>query len=180
MNFKKFVLPAVVIGGIIGAIVFLSAGGGREKTQIERPQGRVEVGSQAPNFTLNDFSGNQVSLSRFLGKPVFIDFWASWCPPCVEEIPEIEKIHREFPDLIVLGIHRTETEGADIGSSFARKLGATYILLEDSDGEVYKTMTSGQRFMPYSVFIDKNGVIVDKKAGSKTPEDMRERVLKII
>lgn len=98
----------------------------------------------------------------------------------MEEIPEIEKIHREFPDLIVLGIHRTETEGADIGSSFARKLGATYILLEDSDGEVYKTMTSGQRFMPYSVFIDKNGVIVDKKAGSKTPEDMRERVLKII
>lgn len=181
---KKF-LPIVgliiVVGIVIGAIVTLS--GGKKSTsrsQVAESQTKAEVGQKAPDFETVDFSGNTVRLSQYLGKPVFIDFWASWCPPCVEEIPEIEKISKEFPDLVVLGIHRTETEGREIGASFAQGLGVTYTLLEDSNGEIYKIMTGGQRFMPYAVFVDKNGIVTDKKAGSKTAEEMRDKVSKII
>lgn len=180
----KIVLPILaVLIAVVAAVIFIAQTGGgksRAPTQIEKSQAQVEVGSTAPNFTLSDFSGNSVSLSNFAGKPVFIDFWASWCPPCVEEIPEIQKISQEFGELVVLGIHRTETESKEIGVAFAQGLGVTYLLLQDPKGEVYKIYTQGQRFMPYAVFIDKNGVIVEKKAGAKTVDEMREKVKKIL
>lgn len=170
-----------VVGVIVVAIFVLSNSQRSSTSQVEESNTKIEAGQKAPNFTTNDFSGNKVTLSQFEGKPVFVDFWASWCPPCVGEIPEIEKIHKEFPDLVVIGVHRTDTEDREVGATFARKLGATYLLVEDTSGEIYKTLTRGDfRGMPFAVFIDKNGVIVNKKTGPKTAEEMREQVSKII
>ena len=143
-------------------------------------QESVGVGELAPEFVLENFEGEVVRLSDFKGKPIFIDFWAGWCPFCVGELPEIEKTHQEYgDDLVVLGIHRTDTESVDVGKKFADKHGATYPLLKDEDGSAYNTFTGGRPFMPVSIFIDSNGIIQDLRFGPKTAEQIHESILKI-
>lgn len=179
MRSKVFVL-AIVLAVIIGAILVLTKPFEAKKVPfIDQTQisGSSEVGQKVPEFELEDFNGQKVKVASASGKPIFIDFWAAWCPFCLDEMPEIEKIHKEFGDrLAVYGIHRSETEGIEAGSKFAKDRGVTYTLLKDSTGAVYKTLTGGRNFMPYALYIDKEGKIVKTKAGPKTAEEMRQAV----
>lgn len=144
-------------------------------------QSTSEVGQKAADFQAVDFSNQSVSLSQFAGKPVFLDFWAAWCPPCSLEVPEIEKIHKEFGDrVVVLGIHRTATEPKKKGEELAQKHNVTYRLLQDPDDRIYKTFTGGRDFMPYAVYIGKDGIIRHVKAGGKTAEEMRAQVEQLL
>lgn len=180
---KKIILGLVVLI-IAGGIFFLTNPFKGRPSPIQTPSGgqaqtqtSSEVGSKVADFELESFEGQKIKLSQFAGKPVLIDFWAAWCPFCVEEMPEIEKIHQEFGDkLLVYGIHRSETEGIEKGAEFAKERGVTYPLLKDATGQVYKTLTGGRNFMPYALYIDKEGRIVKVKAGPKTAEEMREAV----
>lgn len=141
----------------------------------------VKIGQPAPNFSLESFDGDTVTLADLKGKAVFIDFWAGWCPFCVGEMPQIEKISNEFKDeLIVLGIHRTDTEDVVTGTQFAKETGVTYQLLKDSDGSTYKILGAGQSAMPLAVYIDKEGNISKILFGPKTESQMRENVKKIL
>lgn len=183
---KKFIIP---VGGaliaVIVAVAFITlSGGGRSQTmlssQIEKPAGRVEVGSLTPNFTLNDFSGKQVTLSQFLGKPVVINFWASWCPFCIGEMPDFEKVYQENEGKVVfLGIHRTATESLEAGKEFGEPL-VSYPLLADTKDEVYKTLTGGQPAMPFTLIVDRQGKVAFRKFGPLTIEELREQVQKVI
>lgn len=187
MNKKITLAIAVIV--IIGAILLLSnpfkkqtspfiPQKGETPTQVS---GSSEEGQKVPEFELEDFNGNTVKVASPSGKPIFIDFWAAWCPFCVDEMPQIEKIHQEFKDkLTVYGIHRSETEGIDKGAQFARERGVTYPLLKDSSGSVYKTLTGGRNFMPYALYIDKAGKIVRVKAGPKTAEEMRAAIKELV
>ena len=149
----------------------------QSQTTAPVSEGSSEVGQKVLDFELEDFNGGKVKLSDFAGKSVFIDFWAAWCPFCVSEMPEIEKIHQEFKDkLVVLGIHRSETEAIDAGAKFAKERGVTYPLLKDAKGSVYKTLTGGRQFMPYAIYLDKDGKIFKVKAGPKTAEEISEAV----
>lgn len=131
----------------------------------------------APDFSLQTFDNQSVSLSSLTGQAVFVDFWAAWCPFCVEEMPQIEKIAQEFKDdLVVLGIHRSETEDIETGRKFAKDRGITYQLLKDTDGSVYKAYTEGRNFMPAAAFINKEGEVAKFLYGPKTEEQMRQYV----
>lgn len=148
-------------------------------TGSQQPVSGSEIGQKIAEFELEDFNGQKFKIAS--GKPIFIDFWAAWCPYCVSEMPEIEKIHQEFGGkLVVLGIHRSETEGIEAGAQFAKERGVTYPLLKDSTGQVYKTLTGGRNFMPYALYIDKDGTIFKVKAGPKTAEEMRIAVLDLL
>lgn len=176
---NKRVILVLILIVIVGVIIFISKpfekGQTSQVIKQESAQKSSEVGQKAVDFELEDFNGQKVKLSDFAGKPVFIDFWAAWCPFCVEEMVELEKIHQEFGDkLVVLGIHRSETEGIEKGTQFAKERGVSYILLKDSSGEVYKTFTGGRNFMPYAVYIDKEGIIKNTKAGPKTADEIRK------
>lgn len=143
----------------------------------EKSTVQVVENQQAPDFSLQSFDNQTVSLSSLKDKAVFVDFWAAWCPFCIEEMPEIEKISQEFKDdLVVLGIHRTETEGIENGAKFAKERGVTYPLLKDADGSVYKTYTGGRNFMPTAAFINKEGKIIKLLYGPKTEDQMRKHV----
>lgn len=138
---------------------------------------QVTENQQAPEFSLQTFDDQSVSLSSLKGKAVFVDFWAAWCPFCVEEMPQIEKIAQEFKnDLVVLGIHRTETEDVKTGEKFAKERGVTYRLLKDSDGSIYKAYTGGRNFMPTAAFINKEGKVVKFLYGPKTEDQIRQYV----
>lgn len=194
---KKFIFPAVVIVIIIGAIAFLTfskegsktvttSEGEQVTTGVSEESQKAEEGQLAPDFTLVDFEGKSVKLSDFKGKPVFIDFWTKWCPFCTDEMPEIEKIHKEFGppaggELVVLGIHRTNTESASVGEDFAKNdAKVTYTILQDKTDEVYKAYTPGFAGMPVAAWIDKDGKIVKLKIGPKTAEEMRKNVEAIL
>lgn len=175
---KKITLVILVLV-IAGVILLLINPFKKQPSPFPSPPAVSEMANKIPEFELEDFDGNKIRIMS--GKPMFIDFWAAWCPFCVEEMPEIEKIHREFGDkLIVLGIHRSETEGIEDGRKFARERGVAYTLLKDSTGEVYKKLTGGRNFMPYALYIDKEGKIVKTKAGPKTAEEIRTAVEELL
>jgi len=90
----------------------------------------------APEFTLPDLAGNDVRLSDFQGKTVVIDFWATWCPPCVFQVPELNALweaHREAGDLAVIGV-AVDVEGAEVVAPWVEEQGVGYtILLGDEE-----------------------------------------------
>jgi len=96
--------------------------------------GAVEIGSKAPDFTLTDTEGNNVSLSEFSGKVVIVDFFASWCPPCRMEIPDFIELRNEYDpgDFAMIGV---AVEGLGAAKSFAEKMKINYPVLVD-DGKV--------------------------------------------
>ena len=139
----------------------------------------AEVGDAAPNFLLADADGDPVMLDSFLGeKAVIVNFWASWCPFCLEEMPDLEQTFKELEDdLVLLGINNQETSGQ--GESFARKRGVTYpTLYFPRDEDVVKAYDV--RVMPTTFYLDKNGIITEVKLGFDNFEGMREKALTAI
>lgn len=140
----------------------------------------AQEGEIAPNFRLESFDGTIVELGR-IDKPVVLDFWAGWCPFCIEEMSHLEEMHQEFKnEVIFIGIHRSDTESPETGKKFAAKQEITYLLLQDFTGDVYDTFSDGQPFMPIAFFIDTNGVITKRVFGPKTGESIREDVVALI
>ena len=136
----------------------------------------TDVGDAAPNFMLVNAAGEVVSLDSFLGeKAVVVNFWASWCNFCLEEMPDLEAVGQEFSDeLVILGVNNQETVSQ--GDPFAVARGVTYPLLylpkDDQIVKAYQVLA-----MPTTYYIDINGVIVDRKLGFDTHEGIRERAL---
>ena len=139
----------------------------------------TDVGDAAPNFVLADGDGGIVRLDSFLGeKAVIVNFWASWCPFCLEEMPDLESVSQEFSDdLVILGVNNQETPGQ--GASYALNRGVTYPLLyfpkDDEVVKAYEVLA-----MPTTYYLDKNGVIVVRKLGFDTFEGIREKALQAI
>jgi peroxiredoxin len=172
---RNSIILVILVGLIIGAIFFLNFSKEESKTVttsegeevvtgVSESGSKAEEGKEAPDFTLVDFEGKIVKLSDLKGKAVFIDFWAAWCPFCTDEMPDIEKLNNEFgDDLVVLGIHRTNTESVEVGRSFAQdEVGVTYNILQDKTDEVYAAYTPNFAGMPVAAWIDKDGTLVKK------------------
>ncbi len=119
------------------------------------------LGTQAPDFKLRDLADNEVQLATFRGKTVLLDFWATWCGPCREEIPLIETLHRTNKDLVVLGID--VGEDADVVQKFVKGRDMSYpVLLAGHDRMVEEY---GAHAFPTVAIIDKAGVIRAYKTG---------------
>ena len=144
------------------------------KTAQELQANLVSRVPKAADFTLNDLEGNEVTLSEFRGKAVFLNFWASWCPPCKAEMPDIEQLYQETKDtdLVILTIN--SGEGATVAKRFMNENNYTFMVLDDHKGEVsdlYKVMA-----LPTSLFIDKNGSLIETRTGAMNIDTMREYV----
>jgi thiol-disulfide isomerase/thioredoxin len=112
----------------------------------------------APDFSLPDLAGNTVSLSDFRGRPVVIDFWATWCPPCVFQVPELNALweaHREAGDLAVVGV-AVDVEGAEVVAPWASEQGVGYTILIGDEELARKFGVLG---FPTLVLVDPEGAI---------------------
>ena len=136
----------------------------------------TEAGSKVPNgslpeqvaadFTLSDMSGQQVSLSQFKGKVVLLNFWATWCPPCREEMPSMERLYNDFREkgLVILAVN-VEENGHQVVSKFLQGNPYTFpILLDDKN---VATQQYGVFRFPESFLIDRNGNVVEKIIGGR-------------
>jgi len=96
----------------------------------------LEEGMRAPNFTLTTADGEEVKLSDFLGEKVLLNFWATWCPPCRAEMPDMQRFYEE-KDVVILGVNLTETrtESEDV-YPFIEDFGITFPILLDEKSEV--------------------------------------------
>ena len=134
----------------------------------------VNVGESAPDFTLVDLEGNQVSLSDFRGKTVFVNFWATWCPPCRAEMPEIEAVYQEYKDkgVVVIGVDILEPE--DVVRQFVEQGGYSWIFALDTSGEVAANYEITA--IPTSFFIDREGIIQVVAIGAMTKRTMETKL----
>jgi peroxiredoxin len=134
----------------------------------------VDIGQEAPDFATIAFDGQEVSLSDYRGEKVLLDFWAMWCPFCANEIPEIQSLHEEYPDLTVIGVHRSATESYEEAQGFSQDLGVTYQMFRDDDDNIYDTFSGGRPLMPLAVLIDENGIVQKRLIGPKTADQIKE------
>ncbi len=123
----------------------------------------------APPFTLPSLEGQDRSLEEFKGKPILLHFWATWCPPCREEMPVFQKFYQELNPLglVVLGINVGESP--KVVREFVEELGVTFPILLDAKGDVANMY--GVKGLPTTFWIDSSGKIVDVTLGGPLPED---------
>lgn len=119
--------------------------------------------SPAPAFTLQDFAGGKVRLGDFRGKLLMLNFWASWCVPCREEMPALERLYRKYKDngFVLLGVNLQDDKNR--AAAFIKELKITFPTAFDPDGEVGRLY--GAWGLPATYLIDANGIALARAWG---------------
>ena len=159
----------------------LVACGGTEEpvivTTVEAPTvvpAIPQEGHKAPDFRLETTDGNSINLSNYLGKPIIVNFWATWCSPCRNEMPDMQQIYTDYrrEGLIILGIN--QQEGVDTVTEFGKEYTISFPLLLDPQNEVAELYQI--RNLPTSIFIDSQGYIRSIQIGSMGYDDFQREV----
>ncbi len=169
------VVAGVVAVATLVAVAALSSIGPRDGATVS---GTAALGEPAPEVTLTDFEGQSFSLQDYEGRPVVMNFWASWCPFCAAEMPDFEKVHRSLAgDVAFLGIDQCEScQGGSRAAAerLARETGVTYRLAEDPNGSVF--VAFGGSSMPTTIFVDADGRVVEHIGGMLSEGQLREYI----
>ena len=126
---------------------------------------RIKPGQPAPNFTYPGLNGKMISLSDYRGRVVFLNIWATWCPPCREEMPSMEKLYKglkgEGFEILAVSI---DASGAGAVAPFMKEFRLSFPALLDPEGTIQQRYhTTG---IPESFIIDKKGIVVKKVIGA--------------
>lgn len=157
-RFVRFIPFAVLIVFLVAAFMYR-----------EGLQARVTMGEPAPSFVLESLNGEDVSFDSFLGQPIMINFWTTWCPECLDESIALQSFHEQYGDEItVVGINMREP--ATVIQRFTDRFGLTYPILLDKLERVKRVYrVTG---VPETIFIDANGVAVHRHIGAITEEQL--------
>ncbi|MGQ9583822.1 MAG: redoxin domain-containing protein [Anaerolineae bacterium] len=132
----------------------------------------TEMGSLAPDFTLQDLDGNEVSLSSLRGRPVLLNFWATWCPGCRIEFPDFAKAHHTYQEQGLAIVAVNFMENPDSVRKFVEAQGVPFLVLLDPKGQVLSAYRV--RAIPSSFFLDREGVVVRRVVGAMSHEALDE------
>ena len=169
---------------IVGASVLynrlrgeVTAGGIATAPQVvEDPTGATEAqGSEAPDFTVYDLEGNSHKLSDFRGKPVLLNFWASWCGPCQMEMPDFQKFYESHGDkvhFVIVNLTDGQQETVETASAFIEEKGYTFPVYYDTDMDA--AAKYGVSAVPVSYFIDAEGYFVAWAQGALSADMLQQ------
>ena len=135
---------------------------------------QLVTSGSAPDFTLDSLSGGAVTLSDMKGQVVVLDFWATWCDPCVEGLDHLQQMHERYADrgVTVLAINIAESRGEV--ADFMEGRGYTFTALLDTDGRASDDY--GVQAIPYTVVIDREGEVYTVAFGPDDLEDALDRL----
>ena len=160
MPWRRLIVTLAIIVPLIGILAY---GFYRDPRYIPSPM----VGRSAPSFALTLFDGSKLSLGELRGKVVFLNFWASWCPPCRAEARELEAAWKKLKDkdVVFLGVAIQDTE--ENARTFVKEFAVTYPQGMDSSGRI--AVDYGVWGIPETFFIDAEGRITYKHVGGISP-----------
>lgn len=168
----SFLVGVLLAGGVLFLAVphrmtFLFGKEGNNEARIENSSliEAPRVGFLAPEFRTRTLRGEPVSLSQYRGKVLLVNFWATWCEPCKEEMPSMEALYKSLrgEDFEILAVS-IDLEGEGIVKSFVKEFGFTFPILLDKNLFIVED-TYQVRFVPASFLIDKKGIITHRISG---------------
>jgi len=143
-------------------------------TQSESTTPKLQ-GKPAPGFTLVDLDGKKVSLADFKGKPVMVNFWATWCGPCKLEMPWFQEFGQKYAGqgLVILGL-AADDAGKSVIANTAKKSGVTYpiLLADDKVEEAY----GGVDYLPETFYVDRSGKVMLETAGITSEDGGKDEI----
>jgi len=143
---------------------------------VEDPTGETEAqGSEAPDFTVYDLEGNAHKLSDFRGRPVLLNFWASWCGPCQMEMPDFQKFYESHGDkvnFVIVNLTDGQQETVESASAFIAEKGYTFPVYYDTD--IDAAVKYGVSAVPVSYFLDAEGNFVAWAQGALTADMLQQ------
>jgi len=147
--------------------------------KLSSAKAQVETGAPAPDLTLPDVKGGSVTLSAYKGKVIILDFWASFCPPCRQEIPDFIKLFGAYKDkgLMIVGVSVDRTSVDEL-KKFCRSMKITYPVLIADKGTIERY--GGIRYIPTTFIIDKDMKIVKKFIGYTSRETFESEIKKLL
>ena len=158
---------AFALGALLGSV------GSAQAEEVET------LGQEAPAWQLKDLDGREVSSAQFKGKVVVVDFWATWCHPCVGEIPGYVALQKKYgaDGLVIVGVS-LDRVGPKQVKKFAETNGMNYVLVLGDDRVV--EAFGGFDAIPTTFLINRSGRIVHKKTGAMPPEEYEQLVKKAL
>ncbi len=140
--------------------------------------GPARVGARMRDFALLDITGKQVKLSEYAGRPVLINAWATWCPPCQAEMPDLNAFYQKnrAGGFVVLAVNAGES--SDVAAGFAKQLGLTFPILLDTN-EALMDALSIQDY-PTSILVGRDGNIKAVHVGMFTAESLEQEISPLI
>jgi len=168
----------VIIGVLVGALALagvlsvLLTGSGVDGSSAAVAADHDPV----PEVSLVLFDGTETTLADYRGRPVVLNFWASWCPACVAEMPSFQGVHEAIGgEVLFLGLDVQDTRGA--AEAFIQQSGVSYLLGEDPDGAILASFDGIA--MPTTIFIDEAGNIVGRHSGAIFEDDLRDLIAEL-
>ena len=182
-NVLWIVLAAALVAVITAAAVLYNIFGkeyaGANLGQAQEESGSSQAAVAAPDFTAMDGEGNEVRLSDYQGKPVVLNFWATWCGYCKEEMPDFQTAYEKYPDVQFLMVNATDgvQETLDKAKSYVHDQGFTFPVVYDTELDAVNTY--GINAFPCTFFIDGDGNLVARGSGMLTMETLEQGIAMI-